>query len=796
MKKQLGVFLIILALVFSCAFDVIYDPEEQPSTGDGYSESMPEQTADQQIQTDNQDYSNGEPQEYSEEPASDGTQDQTPQENPEQYAEGNAEDLNQQDQPSPDQTGGTDQNNEQPQQAEDTPVPEYQGINSDQLNVLQSLYAEMTDTGKALSGWFTDYVPCNWSGISCEGGQVTGLSFENAGYFTVFPSSVLYLHDLKSLVFVDTLMRGPLPDSLFSELSSLEKLELRGNYLTGEIPALPDSYSPLQELILSDNLDDENDSMKTQLLWLPEYADVAYFQLNDYDYPEIDPEPGLDGNIPENWSAMGSLYKIDLSGNQLTGKVPDAFASLYSLYELDLRNNGDPFEISDWVYDALSAASQNYPSIVLDGIQVPVPEEVPVIDPEPPVVDVPADGEPGQEYNPENPDQLSRGFADGQDQNQDNTNTDPQVGTEINTDNLQIQPDEPPYIEPTQIPPAEIPYVAPTEVPYIPPAEIPYVAPTEVPYIPPTEIPYVVPTEVPYIPPTEIPYVAPTEVPYIPPTEIPYVAPTEVPYVAPTQVPPTEVPYVAPTQVPPTEVPYVAPTQVPPTAQTIIIVVTATPVPQWYTATPPSYYPTQKPYIYPTATPYYPIYYSYPTATPYTYYNPNWVYPTATSSYSYDYNYVPQYQSPTQIPTIIPTQDQAAMLGFTYTLEAMTENNIPMTWRYTGMQEYSIVYLDASGNLYPAFAMEWKPASEVCNSSVCNASVSVPDDLLHQGRFSLQLRVRDAAGKIYMSDPVAMEVSLPSQPTPTPVPEQPKSLLGGFFAWLFGPIIRLFGGGK
>ena len=47
-----------------------------------------------------------------------------------------------------------------------------------------------------------------------------------------------------------------------------------------------------------------------------------------------------------------------------------------------------------------------------------------------------------------------------------------------------------------------------------------------------------------------------------------------------------------------------------------------------------------------------------------------------------------------------------------------------------------------------------------------------------------------------MSDPVDMEVSLPPQPTPTPVPEQPKSLLGGFFEWLFGPIIRLFGGGK
>lgn len=709
MKKQLGVFLIILALVFSCAFDAIYDSEEQPLPAEGYSDIMPEQSDDQQM-----------PQEVSEPPA-DGAQP---------------------DQSSQDQTNETDPNNEQPQQAEDTPEQTYQGIAGDQLNALQLLYSEMTDTGKALSGWFTDYEPCKWRGISCEGEQVTGLSFENAGYFTVFPSYVLSLHDLKSLVFVDTLMRGPLPDSLFSELSKLEKLELRGNYLTGEIPALPDTYSPLQSLILSDNLDDENDSRKTQLLWLPEYADVAYFQLNDYDYPEIDHVPGLDGNIPENWSALGSLSKIDLSGNQLTGSVPDAFASLYSLSELDLSNNGDPFGISDWAYDVLAAAAQNNPSIVLDGIQAPVHEEVPVIDPEPPSVDVPVEGEPGQENNPEDPGQLNPGNSSGQDQNQDGPNTDPQNGTGTDAFSLQMQPDVPPLDEPE---------------------------------------------------PTQVPYVEPTQVP---PTEIPYVAPTEVPYVAPTQVPPTEVPYVAPTQVPPTAVPYVAPTQVPPTAQTIIIVVTATPAPQWYTATPPSYYPAQQPYIYPSATPYYPIYYNYPTATPYTYYNPNWVYPTATSSYSYDYNYVPQYQPPAQVPTVLPTQDQAALLGFTYTLEAMTENNIPMTWRYTGMQEYSIGYLDASGNLYPAFAMEWKPASEICNSSVCNASVSVPDDLLQQGRFSLQLRVRDASGKIYMSDPVAMEVSLPSQPTPTPVPEQPKSLLGGFFAWLFGPIIRLFGGGK
>ena len=274
------------------------------------------------------------------------------------------------------------------------------------------------------------------------------------------------------------------------------------------------------------------------------------------------------------------------------------------------------------------------------------------------------------------------------------------------------------------------------------------------------------------------------------------VIPTDIP----TQVPQVIIPTDIPTQVPPTAVPVIptaVPTQVPPTPQTIIVVVTATPVPQFYTATPASYYPTQQPYYYyPTATPYtyqyQQPYYTYPTATPYTYYNPNWVYPTATSAYPY-----PQYvqAQPTQVPTMVPTQDQAALLGFTYKLEAMTENNIPMTWRYTGMTDYSINYLDASGNIYPGFAMEWTPAAELCNASACNASVSVPDELLRQGKFALQLRTRDAAGKTYVSDAVEMEVSsAQTTPTPEPEPEQPKSFFAGFFEWLFGPLIRLFRG--
>ena len=39
-----------------------------------------------------------------------------------------------------------------------------------------------------------------------------------------------------------------------------------------------------------------------------------------------------------------------------------------------------------------------------------------------------------------------------------------------------------------------------------------------------------------------------------------------------------------------------------------------------------------------------------------------------------------------------------------------------------------------------------------------------------------------------------MQVSVPEPtPTPTPEPEAERGFFSGFFHWLFGPILRLFG---
>ncbi len=696
MGKKIGLLLIMLTLVFSCAFYSVYFQEgeyfsEFPETENplGTGEFPLENNNFGQTENiDNENpLNNGENIVNSEGVEQDSS--------PVVYTEPTAEPV-MIEEPTAEPTA-------EPQQ------PVWEGLTENQVWLLSSLYNEMTQTGKVYSGWFwaENYAPCTWTGITCdENGNVTGLSFEKAGFFTIFPETILNFRELKELRMVDTLVRGPLPETLFGDLPKLEKLELSGNFFTGSIPELPENfevYPVLEKITISDNREDER---KSQLLFQPEYADLVNVYLDPYTYPEIDLTPGLDGNIPEDWNRLPLLSEIDLSGNYLTGEVPPAFVQL-PLRSLDLRENGteDGFlMISQDLYNYLSSLGNS--EIILEGLMLPV-----ISEPEP----------------TEEPVQTNE-FPDPAEVNQEPQNRSVSVPAQ-DLLNQEGQPEPKQEEQPSQEPAA----IVPTEIPTL-------------------------------VPPTEVP------------TEIP------------TQVPPTAVPVIT------TDVP----TQVPPTPQTIYVVVTATPVPQYYTATPAYYYPMQQPYYYPTATPYtyqyqyQQPYYTYPTATPYTYYNPNWVYPTATSAYPY-----PQYVQvqPTQVPTMLPTQDQAALLGFTYKLEAMSDNNIPMTWRYTGMTDYSINYLDASGNIYPGFAMEWTPAAEVCNASACNATVSVPNELLQQGKFALQLRTRDAVGKVYVSDAVEMEVSsAQTAPTPEPEPEQPKSFFAGFFEWLFGPLIRLFRG--
>ncbi len=152
--------------------------------------------------------------------------------------------------------------------------------------------------------------------------------------------------------------------------------------------------------------------------------------------------------------------------------------------------------------------------------------------------------------------------------------------------------------------------------------------------------------------------------------------------------------------------------------------------------------------------------------------------------------------------TLQPTVNPAAQFQFSYISERMTADNIPLTWKFTGMKEYLINYLNANRGLYPGFAMEWTQASKICTASDCKFDIkSIPDQLLKGGSFYVQLQAKDLTGKIYQSDPIGLQVSgqlaQTETVTATVMPEKLEkkpSFIARFFRWLFGPIIRLFGG--
>ena len=292
----------------------------------------------------------------------------------------------------------------------------------------------------------------------------------------------------------------------------------------------------------------------------------------------------------------------------------------------------------------------------------------------------------------------------------------------------------------------------------------------------------------------------------VPPTAIP--SNTAIPVFTNTPVPPTVAPTntpVLPTAVPsntpvvPTVVPTQAATNTPqPTIAVIIIVMTSTPQPtqpvigsptpiRWITA-------TQVPWKKPT-----PYYWPYRTATSVPYNPPIWYYPTSSGNVTYP---IATAYVPPLMTTPTPTVNPAAKFAFNYVTEKMTSEKIPMTWKFTGMKEYMINYLTASRSLYPGFAMEWTPATKLCNASNCNYDVvKIPDTLIKNGMFYIQLQAKDYSGKIYQSDPIGFQIS--GYLTPTPVPtEKPveKPSIGSFLSrllrFIFWPLIKLFQGGS
>ncbi|XP_077250247.1 receptor-like kinase TMK4 [Tasmannia lanceolata] len=162
--------------------------------------------------------------------------------------------------------------------------------------VIQKLAGLLSPTPSTWTG--SD--PCQWSGISCNGGQVQSISLAS-----------------KSL-------SGSLPSDL-NQLSSLISLSLQNNTLSGPLPSLS-NLSNLQEVYLDSN----------QFTSIPPNFFSGLTSLQTF---SVNQNPLLPWVIPNDLSAANSLTTFYASNASVTGSIPDFFGTLPSLQSLRLSYN-------------------------------------------------------------------------------------------------------------------------------------------------------------------------------------------------------------------------------------------------------------------------------------------------------------------------------------------------------------------------------------------------------------------------------------------------------------------------
>ncbi|KAL8549704.1 hypothetical protein ACS0TY_008516 [Phlomoides rotata] len=142
--------------------------------------------------------------------------------------------------------------------------------------------------GRTLRWNTTAATPCSWRGVTCSTAtnRVTRLRLPGSG------------------------LRGPLPLNSVGNLTQLQVLSLRGNSLSGELPADLASCKLLEEIHLQGN--------------------------------------SFSGQIPASFFTLENLARVNLAGNGFSGNLPPGFNNLTNLWILYLENNNFTGALPDW----------------------------------------------------------------------------------------------------------------------------------------------------------------------------------------------------------------------------------------------------------------------------------------------------------------------------------------------------------------------------------------------------------------------------------------------------------------
>lgn len=200
---------------------------------------------------------------------------------------------------------------------EETPAAECQAL-IELFNTVNA--AEWRDSPT----WVPSPYPCEWLGVTCEGGSVSEVAVFLRGPPGSIPFSISQLTNLTRLDLSSNQLSGPIPASL-GDLSKLTWLNLRGNQLSGPIPPELQQLSRLTVLDLG-----KNELSGIIPAGLGSLSDLTELGLGWNE---------LSGSIPSELGSLSKLTILKLIDNQLTGGIPAELGELSELTDLSLSFN-------------------------------------------------------------------------------------------------------------------------------------------------------------------------------------------------------------------------------------------------------------------------------------------------------------------------------------------------------------------------------------------------------------------------------------------------------------------------
>uniref|UniRef100_A0A0D3F2L4 non-specific serine/threonine protein kinase n=1 Tax=Oryza barthii TaxID=65489 RepID=A0A0D3F2L4_9ORYZ len=240
--------------------------------------------------------------------------------------------------------------------------PQSVNQSSDEHQILLELKKHW-GSSPVLSRWSSNSAAhCNWGGITCTNGVVTGISLPNQTFIKPIPPSICLLKNLthldvsynnisspfptmlyncsnlKYLDLSNNTFAGKLPNDINSLPALLEHLNLSSNHFTGRIPPSIGLFPRLKSLLLDTNQFDGK------------YPAEDISNLADLERLTLAVNPFVPAPFPTEFGRLTHLTYLWLSNMNITGEIPESLSSLRELNLLDLSSNKLQGKIPTWIW--------------------------------------------------------------------------------------------------------------------------------------------------------------------------------------------------------------------------------------------------------------------------------------------------------------------------------------------------------------------------------------------------------------------------------------------------------------